>query len=445
MLYLQLNQQLQYLLEQFNLNRQQGGCSLCIYKDGKIISKLASGTARLDRQTGKKLIWQTDTLSVNFSTGKGVLMTLIHVLVSQGLLAYEKPIANYWLAFAQNGKKHITLHDILTHEAGLFDITQVTNHAKDMLDWSMMLKNIEKMPISEHKQLADQQGDEFVAYSALISGWILGGLIEKVTNLSLQQALDNYLTKPLNIQGQIYFGLPSEKLSEVALPIREKEERNKPTLVEDSEETLAFYQQVIPYKTWQTLAEQQGIQNQFLTTQQINRLYLNIDKIDYAMYKSALVPKGSRQFSYYQTASLQAKIPGANAVATSLALATMYAMLANNGHWQGQTLIRPEVLNKATIIYNQVFDKIMPAVMRWRRGYHQLFSVCCDTKSAYGHMGYNGSVAWCDPSRNLAVAFVHNYDVTMLNDIRQFILNETILTFFDTTSDSNEGLKICQQ
>lgn len=49
-------------------------------------------------------------------------------------------------------------------------------------------------------------------------------------------------------------------------------------------------------------------------------------------------------------------------------------------------------------------------------------------------MGYNGSMAWCDPSRDLALAFVHNYDVTMLNDTRQFIINETVLDFFKPTT-----------
>jgi CubicO group peptidase (beta-lactamase class C family) len=75
---------------------------------------------------------------------------------------------------------------------------------------------------------------------------------------------------------------------------------------------------------------------------------------------------------------------------------------------------------------------VMPAVMRWRLGYHRVFSLLHDTTTAFGHMGYNGSMAWCDPNRDLAVAFVHNYDVTMLGDIRQFILNETILNFFDS-------------
>jgi hypothetical protein len=46
-------------------------------------------------------------------------------------------------------------------------------------------------------------------------------------------------------------------------------------------------------------------------------------------------------------------------------------------------------------------------------------------------MGYNGSVAWCDPTRQLSFAFIHNFDVTMLNDVRQFALTEAVLGLVD--------------
>lgn len=145
-------------------------------------------------------------------------------------------------------------------------------------------------------------------------------------------------------------------------------------------------------------------------------------------YKSALVPIGSRQFNYYHPATLQAKIP-ASGVASAFALARIYAMLANQGRWQDTAIISAPIFAELSKIHNQQFDKIMPAVMAWRLGYHRIFSLCHDVSHAFGHMGYNGSMAWCDPSRDLALAFVHNYDVTMLNDIRQFIINETVLDF----------------
>ncbi|STZ01559.1 Beta-lactamase [Moraxella lacunata] len=123
---------------------------------------------------------------------------------------------------------------------------------------------------------------------------------------------------------------------------------------------------------------------------------------------------------------LQAVIPAANGVSTAHALATIYAMHANGGVWQGQTLITPAVLADMRAVRVDGFDAVMPANMRWRSGFHRLFSLQ-HTPNAYGHMGYNGSVAFCDPDRHLSFAFIHNFDTTMLNDVRQFVLSETAI------------------
>lgn len=437
--YQALNQHLAQLLSRFDLNQKVGGCSLVIFHQGKAVSQLAHGIANIDKTNQQVTPWQPSTLSLNFSTGKGILVTLIHILVSQNLLAYDKILASYWPAFAQNGKDSVTLRDMLTHESGLFNIVSITEHAKDMLDWQLMLSNVEQMalnsPTNTHssgsisankKQSVNQSTESSAAYSALVSGWVLGGLIEKVTQLPLQQALEYYLLEPLNLVGQVYFGVPKDKVEQVAGQIRVKETQVKPLLTQDADSTLQFYQSLPFYPEWLTLSQSGSP----LTTQAINALYFQPANINIEDYKSALVPIGSRQFNYYHPVTLQAKIPAANGVASAIALATIYAMLANRGVWQGKTLINSAVFKALSTIHNEQFDKIMPAVMAWRLGYHRVFSLLHDVSDAFGHMGYNGSMAWCDPSRALAVSFVHNYDVTMLGDDRQFILNETILDFF---------------
>ena len=436
--YQALNQHLAQLLSQFDLNQKVGGCSLVIFHEGKAVTQLAHGVANIDKTNQQITPWQPSTLSLNFSTGKGILVTLIHILVSQNLLAYDKTLASYWPAFAQNGKDSVTLRDMLTHESGLFNIVSITEHAKDMLDWQLMLSNVEQMALNSstnthssanNKQPVNQStksnADSSAAYSALVSGWVLGGLIEKVTQLPLQQVLEYYLLEPLNLVGQAYFGVPKDKVEQVAGQIRDKETQAKPLLTQDADSTLQFYQSLPFYPAWLTLSQSDSP----LTTQAINALYFQPANINIEDYKSALVPIGSRQFNYYHPVTLQAKIPAANGVASAIALATVYAMLANRGVWQGKTLINSAVFKALSTIHNEQFDKIMPAVMAWRLGYHRVFSLFHDVSDAFGHMGYNGSMAWCDPSRALAVSFVHNYDVTMLGDDRQFILNETILDF----------------
>lgn len=428
-----INQQLAHLLQAFDLNQPLGGCSLVIYHRGQCVTALAHGTATVDKTTGARTPWTPHTLALNFSTGKGVLVTLVHCLVSQGLLDYDTPIAAYWADFAQHGKAGITLRDVLSHRANLYDVQQITHTAKDMLDWQAMVAKVAAMPPTTpaHTDVPT------VAYSALVSGWVLGGLVERVTGLTLQAALARYLLAPLGLVGQVYFGVPRAIVPEVAQRLRPpsaNSERSKPVLPADSATTLAFYQTLPMYADWQRLAATDEV----LNTQAINALYFTPSQVAPADYQAALVPEGSRQFNYYHPASLQAKIPAANGVASAQALATIYAMLANGGQWtihgKPRTLITPEVFAALQQVQNQQADKVMPATMQWRLGYHRVFSRLHAVADGFGHMGYNGSMAWCDPDRQLAVAFVHNYDTTMLNDVRQFILTEQILDFFDNVA-----------
>lgn len=440
--YQRINATLSEILTKFDLNQQQGGGSLTIFHQGKLVTDLAFGTTH---QT-LKAHWTSHTLSLNYSTGKGVLVTLIHILVNKGLLNYDTPISQYWTAFASHGKENITLRQVLSHEAGLIDINSITDTADDVQDWQAMLQKVANMTVYA-KKFANPS-EKFVAYSALVSGWVLGGLIEIVTKMPLQQALDTFLAEPLGIKGEVFFALPTEKNHEIAIPERvalqqqngdnlEKLTRTKPTLIPDNEQTLDFLTSLDCYPCWQNHWQQQQNNANLatraekrLTSQEINQLYFNIRNVDMTDYKASLVPSNSRTFDYYQPHILQSKVPAANVTASSFAMATIYNMLVASKKTD-TSLISPMIFDKLKTMQNQQLDKVMPAQMNWRLGYHRIFSVCHDVADGFGHTGYNGSMAWCDPSRELAVAFVHNYDVTMLTDVRQFIINETVLAFFD--------------
>lgn len=432
-----LQQHLQQLLMQLQLDDAPAGGTLVVYQAGACIAQASIGMAQID------MLWQPDTLSLNFSTGKGVLATLAHVLVSQQLLDYDLPIAHYWPAFAANNKADITLRAVLSHQANLFAINTIDADSETLLDWDEMVDKVADMSVTE----PDNAGQYNSAYSALIFGWVLGGLIEKVTDKSLADALRYYLTQPLGIADSCYFGIPKDKVEQVATLVRDFEKaadsnsqlrnkRHKPVLRADSEQTLSTYASLPSYKCWQQYAErgQLAAANTRLNATQINRLYFKHSEINANNYRAALVPANKQSIDYYSEQALQAVIPAANGVASAQALATIYAMLANGGEWQGKTLIDQHTFAQLSKPQVSGMDAVMPAHMDWRLGYHRLFSICQDgadsadnPEQGFGHMGYNGSVAWCDPSRQLSFAFLHNFDVTMLNDIRQFALTEAVL------------------
>lgn len=454
----EFQQRLQQLLTDLQLEDGPAGGALVVYQAGKCVAKASTGMARSD------MLWQPDTLAINFSTGKGVLATLVHVLVSKQLLNYDAPIASYWPAFAANGKKSITLRSVLSHQANLFSIQSIDADSETMLDWAVMLEKVAAMPVTSPTN-ADAYDS---AYSALIYGWVLGGMIEAVTNMSLAKALRHYLTEPLGIADSCYFGVPDDKVEQVATLVqdfdasededallRHKRHNRKPVLKPDSQSTLQTYQNLPSYLCWQqqTVNNKKAVDNQNvvssdehnelpkLDTARITRLYFDTSQLNLRNYKAALIPASKQPIDYHKRETIQAVIPAANGVASADALATIYAMLANGGEWQGKTLIDHNTFQQLSTPQVTGLDAVMPAPMQWRLGYHRVFSLCAREQSVneviepqlagFGHMGYNGSVAWCDPSRQLSFAFIHNFDTTMLNDIRQFALTEAVLLLID--------------
>ena len=439
----QLEQQLQQILNDLQLDDAPAGGALVLYQYGNCIAQASVGMAQSDSE------WQPNTLALNFSTGKGVLATLVHVLVSQRLLDYDTAIASYWPEFAANGKAEITLRAVLSHQAKLFAINSIDANNETMLDWNKMLHLVAAMPTTE----PDDSESYTSAYSALVYGWVLGGLIEAVTNLSLAAALKQYLTEPLGIADSCYFGVPVDKVNNVAKLAKDfdsetvdssklRNKRHKPILKQESEQTLATFQQLPSYECWQHLAVADKLvtTDKTLNATQINRLYFDHNAINASNYRAALVPASKQPIDYYDSQVMQSAIPAANGVASAQALAIIYAMLANGGEWQGKTLIDEATFAQLSEVQVKGMDAVMPAEMNWRLGYHRLFSICQDgddkrtarsVEQGFGHMGYNGSVAWCEPTRKLSFAFIHNFDVTMLNDIRQFALSEAVLSLID--------------
>ena len=378
----------------------QGGAALVVYFQGQKV---------VDIFTGKKSQqedWQSDTLAVCYSTGKGVLSTLAHILVSEGLLDYDQSIAYYWPEFAQNGKSDITLRHILAHQSGLFDIRHIIEDAHEMLDWSHML---DVMTAAPPRFAAGQEA----AYQALTYGWLLGGAIEKATKQTLSELMQHYLVQPLKLNGA-YFGTPSSELVRVAR-ILEKPKASSQTKPQHKKSHT-------PRKA--SLSEK----------------LLELSGQDPQDFQDAMIPKGMRHFSFHSDAGLQAVIPAANGVFTADSLARIYAMLANQGQWNGQQLIRPEVFKQLSTIQSKVRDRVMPIPMHWRLGYHRVLTLGKGVPSGFGHVGVNGSGAWCDPERELSFAYTHNFNITSATgDYRLWGLSQEALRCTDAILNGRKG------
>src|SRR5262245_44933811 len=95
----------------------RGGAAVCVYHRGEKVVDLWGGV-----RDAAGTPWSADTMSVSFSTTKGVTSTALHVLADRGLLDYDDPVTKYWPDFAQAGKERVTIRQLLCHQAGLYGI-----------------------------------------------------------------------------------------------------------------------------------------------------------------------------------------------------------------------------------------------------------------------------------------------------------------------------------
>ncbi|MFU8927723.1 serine hydrolase domain-containing protein [Acinetobacter puyangensis] len=383
------------VLSQIQPETTLGGAAISVYFQGQQVAELYTGEAKPEET------WDQRHMALSYSTGKAILATLTHILASQDLLDYDVPIAHYWPEFAQNDKAKITLRHVLSHQSGLYDIRHTISSAAQMLDWQGMLQAYEQATPRFAPATA-------TAYQALSFGWLVGGTLEKIMQKPLAELLQTYLVEPLALDGA-YFGVPEDQLERVAKPFKKIKEdqaqiqKPRKPLTAEGRRPLSFTERVI-----------------------------SLSGINPYDADDALVPRSMGKFDFYSDEALQAIIPSANGVFTANSLAKMYAMLANKGHWNGQQLIRPEIFEELSSIQTYARDKVMPIPMHWRLGYHRVFTLGKRVPTAFGHIGYNGSGAWCDPTRNLSFSYIHNFKSgNITGDYRLWWLTQTVLQCAD--------------
>ncbi|XP_059662977.1 uncharacterized protein LOC132308779 [Cornus florida] len=175
------------------------GIQVCAYKDGEVIIDTAAGV--LGRYDPRPV--QLDSLFPVFSVTKGITAGMLHWLVDHGKLKLEENVANIWPEFRSNGKDLIKVHHVLNHTSGLHNALASLTRENPLLmsDWDECLSRI-AMSVPEtvpgHEQL----------YHYLSFGWLCGGIIEHASGKKFQEILEEAFIHPLQIEGELYIGIP---------------------------------------------------------------------------------------------------------------------------------------------------------------------------------------------------------------------------------------------
>ena len=379
-----------------------GGAALCVYYRGECVVDIWAGTRDLQGRP-----WEEDTVALSWSTTKGILSTLLHVLVDRKLADYDAPVAHFWPEFGQAGKAQITIRQVLCHEAGLYRISEMIDDAQDMFDWNHMVQALERA------RPAHPPGEAH-AYHGLTYGWLVGELIRRITGAELSDLLRDELAQPLGLDG-LYLGLPAHARARCAEVIGTGRS-------EGGESGEQRKQILAPFARRARVEAARGSARPAVDESELDATFL---------------PRGYERLDWNSEVVRAGQIPALSGFFTARSLARVYAVLAGGGKVDGVRLLSPRTLARATRIQNDCPGRVIPTPMEWRLGYHRIPVVRVQAPSAFGHFGIGGSGAWADPDRGLAMALVLNSGMgTPFGDTRIVRVSSQALKAADSCTTS---------
>ncbi|MFT4281824.1 serine hydrolase domain-containing protein [Microbacterium sp.] len=176
------------------VREDDAGASLAIVHEGELVVDLWGGT---DPLSGRA--WERDSVTLTFSTAKGVLALLAATEIEAGRLDPGAPVARYWPEFAAEGKGAITVGDVLTHTAGLPILP--LDDIDDLRDPQALADRLAASAPSYPPRSAR-------VYHVLSYGTLVGEILRRITGEDIQTLVRRRLADPLD--ASLWFGLPGD-------------------------------------------------------------------------------------------------------------------------------------------------------------------------------------------------------------------------------------------
>jgi CubicO group peptidase (beta-lactamase class C family) len=382
-------------LENILRDPPHGGAALAVYDRGKLVFDMWGGPRNADGEP-----WEEHTPSVSYSTSKGVAAAALHICKDRGLVRYDDPVAKYWPSFAQNGKQAITVRQALSHSAGLFDVRNLVDQAETLLDWDATIRALELAP-------AAHAPGRYHAYHALTYGYLIGEIVRRVAEKPFARFVREEIAEPLGL-ADFFIGAPDDAIARAARNIHKA-----PGRASDESAEASRQRRRARAARFKLIARGLNLFGIPMSPERMHR---------------AFTVRGIERLDFSSAEVLRACIPAANGLFSARDLARFYATLANGGSLDGVRLLSPDTVREATTVQSSAPDGILLVPMRWRLGYHAVFSKLGIVRGAYGHSGYNGSGAWASPQHEAALGYVVNAGLgTPVGDWRMVKLTTTAL------------------
>jgi CubicO group peptidase (beta-lactamase class C family) len=331
------------------------GAAYCVYRDGRAVVDIWAGLA--EQEPARP--WKRDTIVIVYSCTKGVTAVAANQLIERGLLDPDAPIAEYWPEFAAADKDEIPVRWALAHRAGVAAIDGDLT-LDDVAAWDPVIDAIAAQ--APNWEPGTQHG-----YHARTYGWIVGELIRRVTGLMPGEYVQQSIATPLGLD--LYLGVPESEDARVA--------RIYPAVWSDPE---------IARLAEQVLSDPSTLLGRVMGGP--SNLFRYDDMWNTRLMRSV-------------------QMPSSNGHSDARSLARMYA--ACIGEVDGVRLLSDSTVAAATEVQSSGKDCVIGQPLTFGLGFALPPTLGPSAgPAAFGHSGAGGSIAFCDPDRGVAFAYVMN-------------------------------------
>lgn len=369
---------------------QETGCAVSVYHRGAKVVDLWGG--HFDAAGGTP--YSDDTLQLVFSTTKGITAIAVAMCVERGLLSYSEKVSTYWPEFAAHGKGDATVAQLLSHQCGLYTVDGDISLA-EALDWTTITSRL--ADTAPRWPIGTQHG-----YHALTYGWLAGELVRRVDPQG--RSLGAFVRDEIvdRVGAELWIGLPAEHEDRVSPMIGGL----NPGGGDDVDPAV------------------KAMLEQFMGPNSPGGQALSLN--------GAFSVEGA----FNRRDVHAAEIPAANGITNARSLARIYA--ATIGEVDGVRLLDPGIVDvaRSTVTPSGEPDTclIMPTTFGMGFMTHGQFTPYAGPGS-FGHPGAGGSVAFAQPERELAFAYVMNRMAENLaNDLRAQALTDAAAACADAAS-----------
>ncbi len=200
----QLDKSITSLINSFIEQDFETGAQTVLYLNGEKVIDINCGAVSSSSTQPVK----SDTLFPVCSTSKGITATLMHILAQMNLLDYEKRVTDYWPEFGSHGKDKVTVRQALAHMAGIPQ-RAVYDSFDEICDWAQACQKIADLTTK-------WEPGSTAEYHSFNWGWMAGRIAEGATGKKFSELLKEFITAPLGIEKELYFGTDDESETRVS-------------------------------------------------------------------------------------------------------------------------------------------------------------------------------------------------------------------------------------